>query len=413
MYPRLLEAVLAHRSTIIFCNSRGTVERLAARLNELAGEEVIRAHHGSVSRERRVEIEEALKTGELRAVAATSTLELGIDMAAVDLVVLVESPATVAHGLQRVGRSGHRVGAPSRAQVFPKHRGDLLEAALLVRRMEEGLIEETRIPTNPLDVLAQQVVAVVAGGPQRVENLYRLIRRAAPFSALGRGPLEAVLDMLSGRYPSDDFAELRPRLVWDRAAGTLAPLPNARLLAVANAGTIPDRGLYTVVLPGGGRVGELDEEMAFESRVGDTFVLGSSTWQVVEITVDRVVVAPAPGASAPRLPFWKGDTPGRPLETGRALGEFTAAIGALDPDEAQRVLEAEYHLDRRAAANLAQYLAEEKAATGALPTHRTLVVDKYRDEVATGAWSSSHPTGPGSTPRGPWRRHAACANGTG
>lgn len=405
MYPRLLEAVLAHRSTIIFCNSRGTVERLAARLNELAGEEVIRAHHGSVSRERRVEIEEALKTGELRAVAATSTLELGIDMAAVDLVVLVESPATVAHGLQRVGRSGHRVGAPSRAQVFPKHRGDLLEAALLVRRMEEGLIEETRIPTNPLDVQAQQVVAVVAGGPQRVENLYRLIRRAAPFAALGRGPFEAVLDMLSGRYPSDDFAELRPRLVWDRAAGTLAPLPNARLLAVANAGTIPDRGLYTVVLPGGGRVGELDEEMAFESRVGDTFVLGSSTWQVVEITVDRVVVAPAPGASAPRLPFWKGDTPGRPLETGRALGEFTAAIGALDPDEAQRVLEAEYHLDRRAAANLAQYLAEEKAATGALPTHRTLVVEKYRDEV--GDWRLVLLSPYGARVHAPWALAAA------
>ncbi len=384
MYPQLLELVLAHRSTIIFANSRTLVERLAAQLNALAGEEIVKAHHGSVSREQRLAIEDGLKTGALRAVAATSSLELGIDMAAVDLVVLVESPATVAHGLQRVGRAGHQVGTPSRAKVFPKHRGDLLEAAVLVRRMEQGLIEETHIPANPLDVLAQQVVALVASGPRPMEEVYTLVRRAAPFASLGRAPFEAVLDMLSGRYPSDEFAELRPRLVWDRSAGTLTPLGNARLLAVTNPGTIPDRGLFTVVLPGGGRVGELDEEMVFESRVGDTFVLGSSTWQIAEITVDRVVVAPAPGAVAPRFPFWKGDTPGRPLETGRAIGEFTAAIGALDPAEAQQVLATDYHLDRRAAANLVQYLSEEKAATGTLPTHRSIVVEKYRDEV--GDW---------------------------
>ena len=384
MYPQLLDLVRAHRSTIIFANSRTLVERLAAQLNALAGEEIVKAHHGSVSREQRLAIEDGLKTGALRAVAATSSLELGIDMAAVDLVVLVESPATVAHGLQRVGRAGHQVGTPSRAKVFPKHRGDLLEAAVLVRRMEQGLIEETHIPANPLDVLAQQVVALVAAGPRPVDEVYALVRRAAPYAGLGRAPFEAVLDMLSGRYPSDEFAELRPRLLWDRAAGTLTPLGNARLLAVTNAGTIPDRGLYTVVLPGGGRVGELDEEMVFESRVGDTFVLGSSTWQIAEITIDRVVVAPAPGAAAPRFPFWKGDSPGRPLETGRALGEFTATLGALDPAEAQRVLTADYHLDRRAAANLVQYLSEEKAATGALPTHRNVVVEKYRDEV--GDW---------------------------
>ncbi|MBN2114681.1 MAG: DEAD/DEAH box helicase [Acidimicrobiia bacterium] len=384
MYPQLLDLVRAHRSTIIFCNSRSLAERLAAQINHLAGEELAKAHHGSVSREQRLAIEDGLKTGTLRAVAATSSLELGIDMAAVDLVVLVESPPTVAHGLQRVGRAGHQVGQPSRAKVFPKHRHDLLEAAVLVHRMEQGLIEETRLPANPLDVLAQQIVAVVAGGPQRVDDLYALVRRAAPYATLRRAPFEAVLDMLAGRYPSDEFAELRPRLVWDREDGTLTPLGNARLLAVTNPGTIPDRGLYTVVVPEGGRVGELDEEMVFESRVGDTFVLGSSTWQITEITVDRVVVAPAPGSAAPRLPFWKGDTPGRPLETGRALGEFTAAVGALDPAEAQRVLIAEYHLDRRAAANLAQYLAEEKAATGALPTHRTVVVERFRDEI--GDW---------------------------
>ncbi len=384
MYPRLLELVLAHRSTIIFSNSRTLVERLAAQLNALAGEEIVKAHHGSVSREQRLAIEDGLKTGALRAVAATSSLELGIDMAAVDLVVMVESPTTVARGLQRAGRAGHQVGSPSRAKVFPKHRGDLLEAAVLVRRMEQGLIEETRIPANPLDVLAQQVVAMVAGGPRRVDAVYALVRQAAPYATLGRAPFDAVLDMLAGRYPSDDFAELRPRLVWDRVEGTLAPLGNARLLAVTNPGTIPDRGLYTVVLPDGGRVGELDEEMVFESRVGDTFVLGSSTWQIAEITLDRVVVAPAPGAVAPRFPFWKGDTPGRPLETGRALGEFTAAIGALDPAAAQALLVADYHLDEHAAANLVQYLSEEKAATGALPTHRSVVVEKYRDEV--GDW---------------------------
>ncbi len=405
MYPQLLELVRAHRSTIIFANSRTLVERLAAQLNTLAGEEIVKAHHGSVSREQRLSIENGLKTGSLRAVAATSSLELGIDMAAVDLVVLVESPATVAHGLQRVGRAGHQVGSPSRAKVFPKHRGDLLEAAVLVRRMEQGLIEETHIPANPLDVLAQQVVALVAGGPRPVEEVYSLVRRAAPYAGLGRAPFEAVLDMLSGRYPSDEFAELRPRLVWDRAAGTLTPLGNARLLAVTNPGTIPDRGLYTVVLPEGGRVGELDEEMVFESRVGDTFVLGSSTWQITQITVDRVVVAPAPGAAAPRFPFWKGDTPGRPIETGRAIGEFTAAIGALAPAEAQQVLVADYHLDRRAAANLVQYLAEEKAATGALPTDRSIIVEKYRDEV--GDWRLVLLSPFGARVHAPWALAAA------
>ncbi|HUU61639.1 MAG TPA: DEAD/DEAH box helicase, partial [Acidimicrobiia bacterium] len=384
MYPQLLELVLAHRSTIIFVNSRTLAERLSTHLNDLAGEEVAQAHHGSVSREQRLAIEEGLKTGRLRCVVATSTLELGIDMGAVDLVVLVESPATVAQGLQRVGRAGHQVGVPSRAKVFPKHRGDLLEAAVVVRRMEQGLIEETHIPANPLDVLAQQVVAMVAMGPQPVERVYDLVRRAAPYSNLGRASFEAVLDMLSGRYPSDEFAELRPRLNWDRVEGILTPRGNARLLAVTNPGTIPDRGLYTVVLPEGGRVGELDEEMVFESRVGDTFVLGSSAWQIVEINADRVTVVPAPGAAAPRLPFWKGDTLGRPLEMGRALGAFVREIGALAPGEARRVLTAEYHLDEWAAANLAQYLAEEQAATGTLPTDRSIVIEKYRDEM--GDW---------------------------
>ncbi len=384
MYPELLDLVRRHRSTIIFANSRGLVERLAAELNTLAGEEVAKAHHGSVSREQRVEIEDGLKRGTLPCVVATSSLELGIDMEAVDLVILVESPTSVARGLQRVGRAGHQVGAPSRAKVFPKHRGDLLETALVVDRMHRGLIEATSIPQNPLDVLAQQIVAMVALEGWQIDDVYTLVRRAAPFAQLGRGPFESVLDMLAGRYPSDDFAELRPRLTWDRGEGTLEARGNARLLAVTNPGTIPDRGLYRVVLPEGGRVGELDEEMVYESRVGDVFMLGSSAWQITEITNDQVVVAPAPGEPSVKLPFWKGDTLGRPLETGRALGEFVRTIGSLEPAAATELLEREYRLERRAAANLVRYLGEEREATGTLPTDRTVVLQTFRDEI--GDW---------------------------
>lgn len=384
VYPEIARLVAEHRSTIVFANSRGLVERLAAALNEEAGEEIARAHHGSVSRDQRVEIEDALKRGDLRCVVATSSLELGIDMEAVDLVVLVESPTTVARGLQRVGRAGHQVGAPSKATVYPKHRGDLLEATVIVDRMMEGLIEPTRIPQNPLDVLAQQVVAIVAGGERTVDDLYDLVRRSAPYRSLAREPFEAVLDMLSGRYPSDDFAELRPRIVWDRAGGVLSPRDNARILAVTNPGTIPDRGLYTVNLAGGGRVGELDEEMVYESRVGDVFVLGSSTWQIVDITPDRVVVEPAPGRPAARMPFWHGDSLGRPVETGRAIGAFLQEVGSLDVAEAERLLVERYRLDERAAANLARYLGEERDASGVLPTDRSLVVQRFRDEI--GDW---------------------------
>ena len=405
MYPELLELVGKHRSTIIFSNSRSLVERIAAELNGLAGEEIARAHHGSVSREQRVAIEDGLKTGDLRCVVATSSLELGIDMDAVDLVILVESPTSVARGLQRVGRAGHQVGAASVAKVFPKHRGDLLEATLIVDRMLAGAIEETRMPANPLDVLAQQVVAMVADEDRAVDDVFDLVRRAAPYATLGRGPFDATLDMLAGRYPSDDFAELRPRIVWDRVAGTLSPRSNARMLAVTNAGTIPDRGLYTVVLPEGGRVGELDEEMVYESRVGDTFVLGSSTWQVTEISVDRVVVIPAPGAPAARMPFWHGDSMGRPLETGRALGAFVRNIGALDEKEARHTLETRYHLERRAAANLARYLAEEREATGALPTDRHVVIQTFRDEI--GDWRMVLLSPFGAPVHAPWAMAAA------
>lgn len=384
MYPRLLQLVESHRSTILFVNSRGLAERLASELNRLADDELVRAHHGSVSREQRLDIEDRLKRGELRAVVATSTLELGIDMAAVDLVVLVESPTSVARGLQRVGRAGHAVGAPSVAKVFPKHRGDLLETAVVVERMYAGAIEETTVPQNPIDVLAQQIVAMAAVDDLDVEAAFGLVRRAMPFRDLTRSSFESVLDMLAGRYPSDDFAELRPRLVWDRTAGTLTARSNARLLAVTNPGTIPDRGLYTVNLPDGGRVGELDEEMVYESRPGDTFVLGSTTWRIDDIGHDRVTVTPAPGVPAARMPFWHGDAPGRPVELGRAVGAFTREIGDMEPEEAHATLVDRYSLDHLAAGNLVRFLADEREATGVLPTDRTIVVQRFRDEI--GDW---------------------------
>jgi ATP-dependent Lhr-like helicase len=405
MYPQILEMIRQHRSTIVFTNSRGQAERIANQLNELAEEPIARAHHGSVSRTQRLEIEDALKRGTLPAVVATATLELGIDMEAVELVILVEAPPSVASGLQRVGRAGHQVGAESRAKVFPKHRGDLLEAAVVVNRMLEGSIESTRIPTNPLDVLAQQVVAHVAVADRNVEEVYDLVRRAAPFSELARGPFEATLDMLAGRYPSDAFAELRPRLVWDRVAQSLTARPGAKMLAVTNAGTIPDRGLYRVVSPEGGRVGELDEEMVYESRSGDTIILGSSAWQITEITQDRVVVVPAPPGSAAQLPFWHGDAIGRPLELGRAVGAFIREMGALDADEAKVTLQTEYHLDEYAAANLAAYVAEEQDFTGALPTDRTIVVQRFRDEI--GDWRMVLLSPFGSRVHAPWAMAAS------
>ncbi len=405
IYPEIIRLVRENRSTIVFANSRGLVERLASALNEEAGEEIARAHHGSVSRDQRLEIEDGLKDGSLRCVVATSSLELGIDMQAVDLVVLVESPTSVARGLQRVGRAGHQVGVPSRAKVYPKHRGDLLEAAVIVDRMSEGLIEATTVPQNPLDVLAQQIVAMVVVADRSVDELYELVRSAAPYRSLAREPFEAVLDMLSGRYPSDDFAELRPRVIWDRVAGTLSAVGNARMLAVTNPGTIPDRGLYTVNLPEGGRVGELDEEMVYESRVGDTFVLGSSTWQITDITPDRVIVVPAPGRPAARLPFWHGDTLGRPIETGRAIGAFTRRIAGMEPAEAVAALTDRYRLDERAARNLVRYITEEKEASGAVPSDRTVIVQRFRDEI--GDWRMVLLSPFGARVHAPWSMAAA------
>jgi ATP-dependent Lhr-like helicase len=418
---RVVDLVASHRSTIVFANSRRLAERLTARLNEIwvertTGEDLetggapaasmgqagatggapqvlARAHHGSVSKEQRALIEDDLKSGRLPAVVATSSLELGIDMGAVDLVVQVESPPSVASGLQRVGRAGHQVGAVSYGVVFPKYRGDLVQTAVVVERMREGLIEEMRMPRNPLDVLAQQVVAMCALDEWHVDDVLALVRRAAPFATLPQSAYDAVLDMLAGRYPSDEFAELRPRLVWDRTSGTLTGRPGAQRLAVTSGGTIPDRGLFGVFLVGAvsaerasgattSRVGELDEEMVYESRVGDVFALGASSWRIEDITHDRVLVSPAPGLAG-RLPFWHGDSIGRPFELGRAMGAYVREVGALTRGKAEKRL-SDSGLDDNAVTNLLAYLDDQKAATVHLPDDRTIVVEKVRDEL--GDW---------------------------
>jgi ATP-dependent helicase Lhr and Lhr-like helicase len=400
IHPRILELVRSHRSTIIFVNSRRLAERLAARLNELAGEELVRAHHGSIAREQRLLIEDALKAGRVPALVATSSLELGIDMGAVDLVIQVESPTSAARGIQRVGRAGHSVGEPSKGVVFPKFRGDLLECAVVVDRMLRGEIETTRVPRNPLDVLAQQIVSMCAIEEWSVEDLARLVRRAYPFSDLGPRALESVLDMLSGRYPSDDFAELRPRIVWDRVNGRLRARPGAQRLAVVSGGTIPDRGLYSVnLLEDGRRVGELDEEMVYEMRPGETFVLGASTWRAADITPSQVLVTPAPGEPG-KIAFWHGDALGRPVEIGRAIGQTIRELGSMGDEGAHAWLRERARFDERAADNLLLYLRDQAESTGAVPDDRTVVVERFRDQL--GDWRVCVLTPFGARVHAPW-----------
>jgi len=383
MYPELLELITSHRSTIVFVNNRRAAERLALRLNELAEREIARAHHGSLAREERLVVEEMLKAGQLPCLVATSSLELGIDMGAVDLVIQVESPKSVARGLQRIGRAGHTVEATSEGRIFPKFRADLLECAVVAKRMREGDIETTVVPKNALDVLAQQIVAIAAAAPEEapvsVDRLHELVTRTHSYATLTRTQLENVLDMLDGRYPSSEFKELRPRVVWDRIKGTIRPRPGARQLAITSGGTIPDRGLYAVTLPDGRRVGELDEEMVYEARPGYTFLLGATTWRIEEITRDRVIVTPAPGLPG-AVPFWKGDGVGRPKELGEAIGAF--ARWAVEQDPA--TLERDYDLERRAAANLVEFLSEQQAATRVVPSDRAIVIERFRDEI--GDW---------------------------
>ncbi|MGH2681032.1 MAG: DEAD/DEAH box helicase, partial [Actinomycetota bacterium] len=399
IHPALLELIRAHRSTIVFTNARRLAERLAASLNELAEEDLVRAHHGSIAREQRLEVEDALKEGRLKAIVATSSLELGIDMGAVDLVIQVESPGSVASGLQRIGRAGHTVGEPSRGRIFPKFRGDLLEAAVVAERMLAGEIEHTRYPRNPLDVVAQQLVAMCAVEERGVEELFDVVRRAANFADLSKDVFVAVLDMLAGRYPSDGFAELRPRLVWDRAAGTVRARDGAGRIAITSGGTIPDRGLYAVFLADGVRVGELDEEMVYESRRGDVIVLGASAWRIEDITRDRVIVSPAPGEQG-RMPFWHGDKPGRPIELGRAIGAFTRTLRGARRDAALDRLRRDVGLDELASRNLVSYLDEQMEATGAVPDDRTVVVERFRDEI--GDWRMCVLSPFGSRVHAPW-----------
>jgi ATP-dependent helicase Lhr and Lhr-like helicase len=422
IYPRVLELIRAHRSTMIFVNSRRLSERLAAALNEAAGEELVACHHGSLARESRLLVEDRLKRGLLPAIVATSSLELGVDMGAVDLVIQVEAPPSVASALQRVGRAGHGIGRTSVGVVFPKHRGDLLAAAAVRGEMLEGRVEATAYPRLPLDILAQHIVAHVAitagpggdeaegdragaagGGVVTRDSVLALVRRAAPFAGLSDSTFDHVLDMLSGRYPSDDFGELRARLTWDRLRGTLRPRRGAQRLAVVSGGTIPDRGLYGVFLVGDGessrRVGELDEEMVFESREGEVVVLGTSSWRIEEIGLDRVLVSPAPGEPG-KMPFWHGDRPSRPLALGRAIGALTRTLLEEGSVAATTRLREHHGLDDRAARNLVAYLDDQMAAVGAAPTDRQLVVERYRDDLGDARVCILSPYG--SAVHAPW-----------
>jgi ATP-dependent Lhr-like helicase len=423
IHPRLLEIILQRQSTLIFVNNRRTAERLAGAINELAQERKIpqplaRAHHGSLAAAQRSEIEEQLKAGSLRALVATSSLELGIDMGAIDLVIQIESPPSVASGMQRIGRAGHHVGASSDGIIFPKFRADLVACAAVTRAMHEGLVESTRYLRNPLDVLAQQVVATVAhppalaiprrkGEPPRqpeitVEALFALIRASAPFASLSRTAFEGVLDLLAGRYPSDEFAELRPRITWDRVSNLLTPRESAKSLAILNAGTIPDRGLYGVFLSGSEkpvRVGELDEEMVFESRTGETFVLGASSWRIDEITHDRVLVSPAPGEPG-KMPFWHGDQAGRPLEFGQRIGALVRELREMPRNAAISRLTREHDLELQAAENLMRFLADQEIVTTTVPDDRNIVIERTRDEL--GDWRVCILTPFGSRVHAPW-----------
>jgi ATP-dependent Lhr-like helicase len=406
IHPRLLELIRAHQSTLLFVNSRRLAERLAGALNELAGEPLVRSHHGSLAREARSEVEDLLKAGRIRALVATSSLELGIDMGAIDLVVQIEAPPSVASGLQRVGRAGHQAGAISAGIIFPKFRGDLVACAAVARAMHDGQVESTRYPRNPLDVLAQHLVAMAGLETWDVDELFAVVRRAAPFADLSRHIFEGVLDMLSGRYPSDEFAELRPRVTWDRVNGTVAGREGATRVAIANAGTIPDRGLYGVFLAGADRpvrVGELDEEMVFESQAGETFTLGASTWRIEEITHDRVLVSPAPGEPG-KMPFWHGDRAGRPVELGYTIGKLVRELRAVPRPAAIDRLTRLHDLDPAAAENLLRYLDDQQAA-GAIPDDRTIVIERCLDDL--GDWRVCLLSPLGSRIHAPWAMAAA------
>jgi ATP-dependent Lhr-like helicase len=431
IYPRLLEIIRDRTSTLIFVNARRVAERLAGALNELAGEPIARAHHGSLAAAQRSEIEEMLKAGNIKALVATSSLELGIDMGAIDLVIQIEAPPSVASGMQRIGRAGHQVGVPSTGVIFPKYRGDLIACAAVTRAMHEGHVESTRFMRNPLDVLAQQIVAVVAHPPLTpfdaerrskrtsedeespgisYERLFQLMKSSAPFASLSNNLFDGVLDMLAGRYPSDEFAELRPRVTWNRAKNWITPRAGVKRIAILNGGTIPDRGTYGVFLAGERskpvRVGELDEEMVFESRTGETFLLGASAWRIEEITHDRVLVSPAPG-EAGKMPFWHGDRAGRPLEFGRRIGALVRELRDVPRSVAMAQLTQQHDLDPLAAENVLRYLADQELATTVLPDDRNIVIERVRDEL--GDWRMCVLTPFGSRIHAPWAMAATAS----
>jgi ATP-dependent Lhr-like helicase len=424
IHPRLLEIIRSRTSTLLFVNARRVAERLAGALNELAGEPIARAHHGSLAAAQRSEIEELLKEGRIRALVCTSSLELGIDMGAIDLVIQIEAPPSVASGMQRIGRAGHQVGAPSHGIIFPKYRADLIACAAVTQAMHEGQVESTRFLRNPLDVLAQQMVAIVAHPPLPLAEvdrsrdrgdvdaespgisykaLFSIVRSSAPFAELSAAAFDGVLDMLAGRYPSDEFAELRPRVTWDRQRNWITPRQGVQRIAILNGGTIPDRGLYGVFLSGSHakpmRVGELDEEMVFEAREGETFVLGASTWRIDEITQDRVLVSPAPGEPG-KMPFWHGDQAGRPIEFGRRIGALVRELRELPRGAAVAKLTSDHDLDQQAAENVLRYLADQELATEQVPDDRTIVIERVRDEL--GDWRVCCLTPFGSRVHAPW-----------
>ena len=424
IHPRLLEIIRSRTSTLLFVNARRVAERLAGALNELAGEPIARAHHGSLAAAQRSEIEELLKEGRIRALVCTSSLELGIDMGAIDLVIQIEAPPSVASGMQRIGRAGHQVGAPSHGIIFPKYRADLIACAAVTQAMHEGQVESTRFLRNPLDVLAQQMVAIVAHPPLPLAEvdrsrdrgdvdaespgisykaLFSIVRSSAPFAELSAAAFDGVLDMLAGRYPSDEFAELRPRVTWDRQRNWITPRQGVQRIAILNGGTIPDRGLYGVFLSGSHakpmRVGELDEEMVFEAREGETFVLGASTWRIDEITQDRVLVSPAPGEPG-KMPFWHGDQAGRPIEFGRRIGALVRELRELPRGAAVAKLTSDHDLDQQAAENVLRYLADQELATEQVPDDRTIVIERVREEL--GDWRVCCLTPFGSRVHAPW-----------
>jgi ATP-dependent Lhr-like helicase len=382
--PLVLDQIRSARTTLVFVNNRAQSERIAARVNTLAGEEIALPYHGSLSRERRFLLEERLKAGELRALVTTSSLELGIDVGSVDLVLQLQSPKRVAAGLQRVGRAGHSLTAVSRGVFVPTFRDDALEQMVIVDAMRSGDVEPTRVVQNALDVLAQIIVACVASDQPEWTSaeLFDFVRTAYPYHALSRAAFDETLGMLAGKYPSEINAELDARLSWDRVTDRLTPSRGARMVATISGGTIPDRGLYTVNLADKTRLGELDEEFVHESRVGDAFQLGSSTWRIRAIEHDRVIVVPAPGAPA-RMPFWHGEFMARAPHLTRRVGALRRQLDEARTLDDLAEIQTRYHADEATTRSLVEYVQSQRASTRHVPDDRRLVLEHFRDEVGS------------------------------